>query len=242
VDIPMIPVEGRNHATLISDPDPNMVEQIVSFLDIADADGYGKWLEGAKTKGEPALAKMLVNPGKDAAGLPGDIKAYFGHLFHLGGDVMDGWQQFVVHARDERGDPVTDYLVDVLRQEEGKWVEFAEMYTDVHAYGADASFRCFHIRLPKGIAASGTPLQIRITASTGTALMAYQGYGSDEDAKTMTATAGPVIVQVNGLGDSTLFYPFTTTLVELILNREPFPLNDVSDIFRFLPPGGLPQG
>ena len=149
---------------------------------------------------------------------------------------MDGWQQFVVHARDERGDPVTDYLVDVLRQEGDEWVEFTEMYTDVHAYRTDASFRCFHIRLPKGIAQSGAQLQIRINASTGTRLIAYQGYGSDDTGKTMTATAGPVIVKVNGLGDATLFCPFTTTLVELVLNREPFPLNDVSEIFRFLPP------
>lgn len=236
VDIPMIPVEGRNHATLISDPDPNMVGQILSFLNVVDADGYEKWLEGAKVKGEPALAKMLVNPGKDAAGLQGDVKSFFGHLFNVGGDVMDGWQQFVVHARDERGDPVNDYLVDVLRKEGDKWAEFAEMYTDVHAYGADASFRCFHIRLPKGITQSVNPLQIRITASSGTALMAYQGYGSDDDGKTMTATAGPVIVQVNGLGDATLFYPFTTTLVEIVLNREPSPLDKVSDIFKFLAP------
>jgi hypothetical protein len=108
------------------------------------------------------------------------------------------------------------------------------MYTDVHAYGADASFRCFHIRLPKGITQGGLPLQIRITASTGTALMTYQGYGSDEAAKPMTATAGPVVIDVNGLGDASLFYPFTTTLVEFVINREPFPLDSVSDIFKFL--------
>ena len=235
VDIPMIPVEGKNHATLISDPDPNMVDQLLSFLNVADAAAYGTWLEGAKTKAAPALAKMLVNPGKDAAGIGGDIKSFFGHLFHIGGDVMDGWQQFVVHARDERGDPVTDYLVDVLRQEGDEWVEFTEMYTDVHAYRTDASFRCFHIRLPKGIAQSGAQLQIRINASTGTRLIAYQGYGSDDTGKTMTATAGPVTVKVNGLGDATLFYPFTTTLVELVINREPFPLDKVSEIFTFLP-------
>jgi hypothetical protein len=237
----MIPVDERNHATIISDPDQNMVEEILSFLNVADADAYGKWLEGAKIKAEPALAKMLVNPGKDAAGIGGDVNSFFGHLFHFGGDVMDGWQQFVVHARDERGDPVNDYLVDVLRQDGDNWVEFAEMYTDVHAYKADASFRCFHIRLPKGIEQIGTPLQIRITASSGTTLMAYQGYGSDDDGKTMTATAGPVIVQVNGLGDATLFYPFTTTLVEIILNREPSPLDKVSDIFKFLPSVGPTQ-
>ena len=242
VDIPMIPVEGRNHATLISNPDPNMVGQILSFLNVADADGYGKWLEGAKEKAAPALARMLVNPGKGAAGLEGEVKSFFGHLFNEGEEVMDGWQQFVVHARDERGDPVTDYLVDVLRQDGDNWAEFTEMYTDVHAYGADASFRCFHIRLVKGIAQGGTPLQIRINASSGTALMAYQGYGSDDDRKTMTATAGPVIVKVNGLGDASLFYPFTTTLVEFVVNREPSPLGKVSDIFKFLQAEGSGQG
>jgi hypothetical protein len=64
--------------------------------------------------------------------------------------------------------------------------------------------------------------------------MAYQGYGSDDTGKTMTATAGPVSINVNGIGDASLFYPFTTTLAEIIINREPFPLDQVSDIFKFL--------
>jgi hypothetical protein len=234
VDIPMLAVDGKNHATLISDPDDDMVQRILSFLNITDGPGYDAWLKDAKTHAEPAMAKMLVNPGKGGAGIEGEFKSFFGHLFHNSGEAMDGWQQFVVHMRDERGDPVPDYLIDVFRQEDGKWVDFTEMYTDVHAYGADESFRCFHIRLPKGIAQGSVPLQIRVTASTGTALMAYQGYGSDDDAKTMTATTKPVIIQVNGLGDASLFYPFTTTLVEVILNREPSPLNKVSDIFKFL--------
>jgi pimeloyl-ACP methyl ester carboxylesterase len=234
VDIPMIPVEGRNHATLISDPDDDMVERILNFLDVGDAVSYDTWLKDAIKHAEPALAKMLVNPGKGAAGLEGEFKSFFGHLFQQGEEPMDGWQQFVVHARDERGDPVTDYLVDVLRDDGGQPVEFTEMYTDVHAYGADASYRCFHVRLPRGICQGGLSLQIRITASTGTALMAYQGYGSDDDAKTMTATAKPVVIKINGLDDASLFYPFTTTLVEFVINREPSPLDRVSEIFNFL--------
>ncbi|MGH9572245.1 MAG: esterase/lipase family protein [Candidatus Acidiferrales bacterium] len=234
IDVPMIPVDGRNHATLISNPDKDMVRRIIDFLNVADAPGYEAWLDRARTGAEAAKAKMLVNPGKDATGIEGEFKAFFGHLFQAGEQPMEGWQQFVVHARDERGDPVTDYLVDVLRNDGSKWVEFAEMYTDVHAYGADPSFRCFHIRLPQGISHGGLLLQIRITASTGTALMAYQGYGSDDDGKKMTATAQPVVIEVNGLGNASLFYPFTTTLVEIIVNREPSPLDRVSDIFKFL--------
>ncbi len=233
-DIPMIPVEGRNHATLVSDPDADMVQRILSFLDVSDSKAYDAWMADAQAHARPALAKMLVNPGKGAAGIEGDFRSFFGHLFRGSEQQMDGWQQFVVMMRDERGDPVTDYLIDVLHQDDGEWVNFEEMYTDVHAYGADQSLRCFHIRLPKDIAKGGIPLQIRVAASTGTALMAYQGYGSDDDARTMTATAKPVIVQVNGIGDASLFFPFTTTLVEVIINREPSPLDKVSDIFKFL--------
>jgi hypothetical protein len=235
VDIPMIPVAGRNHATLISDPDGAMVDLIFDFLKVSDENVYEDWLKRAKASGDEAKKKMLVNPGKDAAGIHGDVKDFFGHLFHDGEQPMEGWQQFVVHARDERGDPVTDYLIDVLHKDDkGNWVPFEEMYTDVHAYQADRSFRCFHVRLPEGISEQKYPLQIRVTASTGTALMAYQGYGSDDAGKTMTAVAGPVIININGIGDASLFYPFTTTLVEIVVNREPFPLGKVSDIFKFL--------
>jgi len=233
-DIPMIAVDGRNHATLVSDPDDDMVQRILDFLKVTDETAYTSWLQSAQAHALPALQKMLVNPGKGAAGITGEAKSFFGHLFHESEEEMGGWQQFVVHARDERGDPVTDYLIDVLHEHGGQAVEFAEMYTDVHAYGPDPSFRCFHVRLPKGITQSTQPLQIRITASTGTALMAYQGYGSDDDAKTMTATAKPVVIKINGLGDASLFFPFTTTLVEFVINREPSPLDQVSDIFKFL--------
>jgi hypothetical protein len=52
----------------------------------------------------------------------------------------------------------------------------------------------------------------------------------------MTVTAQPVEIDLSGLGENnaSLFHPFTTTLVEIILNREPSPLNQVSEIFKFL--------
>jgi len=237
VDIPMIPVEGRNHATLVSNPDGTMVDLICEFLNIADEIAYGDWLTRAEASGAEAKKKMLVNPGRDAAGIGGDIKQFLGHLFHEAEQPMEGWQQFVVHARDERGDPVRDYLVDVLRKDDhGNWVRFDEMYTDVHPYGADPSYRCFHVRLPKGICEQNVPLQIRFSASTGTALMAYQGYSSDDAGKPMAATTGPVTIDINGLEDASFFYPFTTTLVEIVINREPYPLEKVSEILKFLMP------
>jgi pimeloyl-ACP methyl ester carboxylesterase len=235
VDIPIIPVDGRNHASLVSNPDKAMLDSICEFLKIADETAYDEWLQRTQTNALDAKTKMLVNPGKAGAGIGAEAKQFFEHFFHEADQEMEGWQQFVVHARDERGDPVSDYLIDVLQKDNsGNWTPFKEMYTDVHAYGADRSFRCFHIRLPGGVSKQRVPLQIRVTASTGTALMTYQGYGSDDMRKTMTATAGPVAIDVNGIGDASLFYPFTTTLVEIILNREPWPLDKVSDIFKFL--------
>jgi hypothetical protein len=31
-----------------------------------------------------------------------------------------------------------------------------------------------------------------------------------------------------------MFYPFTTTLIQIVLNREPLPLNGVSSLLTFL--------
>jgi hypothetical protein len=236
LDIPLIAVAGRDHGTLISSPDDKMVQLIVDFLSVGDAAAHEAWLLRAKAYGDPAKQKMLVDPGKDAGGAAGAFKTYFGHLFHMAEHPMEGWQQFVVHAHDERGDPVTDYLVEVLRKDGDAWVKFEDMYTDVHAYSADPSFRCFHIRLPEGICGGQVPLRVRIHASTGTELVAYQGYGSDDIGTKMEALAKPVEIDLSGFGESggSLFHPFTTTMVEIVLNREPSPLNEVSQIFKFL--------
>jgi len=166
--IPMIPVDGRNHGSLISNPDGKMVDLIASFLTIGEPDStetYDSWMERASQYGRTGLPKMLLNPGRFAAGVPEELFNLFGHLFGNPETVMEGWQQFVVRAVDERGDGVSDYVLDVLQKEatDGKisWIPFKEMYTDVHAYGADRSFRCFHLRLPEGIASGKVPLRIR---------------------------------------------------------------------------------
>jgi hypothetical protein len=237
LDIPLIPVDGRNHATLISNPDPTMVQLIYDFLSVSDEQGHADWITLAQAFGKPSWARLLADPGKAAAGLVADVKSHFGHLFQMSDKTMEGWQQFVVHMRDERGDGVTDYLIDVLREvTPGVWDSFEEMFTDVHAYKTDASYRCFHIRLPTGISGGKIPMKLRIHASTGTKLMAYQGYSTNDEGQRMTEDAEPVEIYITSPDgtNSFLFYPFTTTLVEIILNREPAPMNGVSGVFKFL--------
>jgi hypothetical protein len=235
LDIPIIAVDGRNHCSLISDPDSDMVGYILDFLKIGDKGGrsFDDWLAGARQYGKKGMKKMLLNPGAGAAGIVDEAKLLLDYFIgHDVGTDMEGWQQFIVHARDERGDGVSDYMIEVLTKKGDKWTTFQEMYVDVHPYGPDPSFRCFHIRLPKGILAGEVPLQLRIHASTGTELMAYQGYGDTE--QQLTATSAPVELDLSAMNkpDSSLFHPFTTTLIEIILNREPLPFNTVSRILQ----------
>jgi hypothetical protein len=236
LDIPMIAVDGRNHGSLISEPEDGMVDLVAAFLKVGDpgAESADEWLARARKYSELALPRMKVNPGAAAAGVGGDVKKFFGHLLGHPEMEMEGWQQFVVHARDERGDGVSDYMIEVLAEKDGQWAPFPDMYTDVHAYGPDSSFRCFHVRLPSGICGGGVKLKARINASTGTELMAYQGYGSEE--KQLGVTAEPVEIDLEDLGNGngSLFHPFTTTLIEIVMNREPLPLDKISRILTFL--------
>jgi hypothetical protein len=232
-----------------------MVDLVIKFLKVGEpVEGggepltYDAWTEEAARYGEKGKAKMLVNPGAGASQLSEEVQSVVGHLLGKNPDpTLEGWQQFVVHAKDERGDGVSDYLLEVLREVNGVDVPFEEMYTDVHAYRADPSYRCFHIRLPHGISAIDANLKIRVHASSGTALIGYQGYKDlrpDEQpaasaagqGQAMTAIAAPVVLDVKDLGDGTasLFHPFTTTLIELLLSREPIPLQQVSDVLRFV--------
>jgi hypothetical protein len=64
--------------------------------------------------------------------------------------------------------------------------------------------------------------------------MAYQGYGSEE--RQLSATSEPVELDITDLGEGkgSLFFPFTTTLIEIVLNREPLPFNEQSKLLQWL--------
>jgi pimeloyl-ACP methyl ester carboxylesterase len=230
LNVPMIAVDGRNHGTLISNPDAGMVDLIAKFLTTVDSnDTYNAWVTEASAYGQPALEKMLWGPG-EATSAVGKTLELAEHLLRFAGKPLDGWQQFVIRARDEHGDPVKDYLIQVFKPD---GTPLPEMYADVHAYSTDPSYRCFHVQLDKGMCTANTPLEIHISASAGTALVGYQGYGTDNVAKAMTADAAPVVLQIPPQlpGGGSLFHPFTTTLVEIVLDRKPCPFVGMSSIF-----------
>ena len=234
LDVPILAVDGRNHATILSDPDPSMIGLVLKFLGVDSDEKYTAWLKEAQEFSAKALPQMLNNPkpGGILAGAEEFVRKLEGESQPQ--PELEGWQQFVVHARDEWGDGITDYVMEVRRQVNGQWVNFEQISTDVHAYGPDPSYRCFHIRLPKGISQPDKRLCVCVNASTGTELMAYRAYGT----KTIELGADndPFELDISGLGPSgleTLFYPFTTTMIEIMINREPVPFDKESRVLNF---------
>lgn len=209
LDIPMFAVAGKNHTTLLMEPEDDLVDIIADFLQVSSEDEYDDWVQQTKIWNTDALQQMTHD--KDGP--------------------FDGWQQFVLHVIDEYGEPVPDYAVDLYSADptglEGDAltaIEVTNFDLDVHTYKADASFRCFHVRLPLNSTGNGVgALWLRLAASSGTDLITYQGY--TPASKSITAES-PVILNIShlGSGDDALFCPFTTTLVEIQLNREPLPL------------------
>jgi hypothetical protein len=81
---------------------------------------------------------------------------------------------------------------------------------------------------------------VRLIASSGSELVEYFGYGSERvdlatqevknDGKWDAIIDLSVMLQQT---DVRFFYPFTTTLIELKLNREPQPLMGPTELFTF---------
>ena len=70
LDIPMIAVDGRNHGTLISDPEPGMVELVAAFLKVGEpgAESADAWLARARKYSEARAAEDEGQPGRGGGG------------------------------------------------------------------------------------------------------------------------------------------------------------------------------
>jgi len=211
VDVPMIPLAGLDHGSILSAPSEEAVSLVLAALDVNSAADFDAWQKRA---------------ARETAATRGD---------------MEEWQQFVVRCVDERGDPVPDWFLQLMTVDGDRLEPFD---ADVHAYGADPSLRCFHVNLSKLPEARRRTLQLRLIASSGSALVGYHGVGSEK------FPVGDATPDAQGKWDACLnfasvigdeavkfFYPFTTTLLELRLNREPLPLSGANRIAGFLENG-----
>jgi hypothetical protein len=212
VDVPLVPVADCNHGSIVSDPPSDLVEMVMRALDVEDAPTYRAWSE------RYASAQRRR-------------------------DALDGrheWQQLVLRAVDERGDPVPDYFVMVGTVDDGEFVALEDFALDVHAFAGDPSYRCFHVDLTELEPAKRRTLELRVIAQSGTELVSYYGHASE------TFTAEGEERGAPGKWDARLdltpwlrdeevkfFWPYTTTLVEIRLNREPMPPSGVNELLKF---------
>jgi hypothetical protein len=255
-DAPLVPITGVHHGTIMSAPTPELVEFVMTGLEVGSAADYTRWRQTA-----------------------------YEHSTHVYETTatLEKWQQLIIRVIDERGEPVPDYFVEFIVKLPGEstWQPFQDVFpkfrTHVHVYKHDPSLRCFHLNLDSAWTADATrkyegePLGIRVIASSGTDLVGYYGYvdpGIDvpksnvpKSASSASTTASPAddyLIDVDDLGlppslkashvegvwdgvidlsslnkDVTFFYPFTTTLVEIRLNREPLPLAGVNNLVKF---------
>jgi hypothetical protein len=221
---PTVFVKGLTHATIMSDPPPELVQLVTSAFEVNSNDHYAAWQTRAAAVSHE---HDLVASGR-------------------------AYQQFVVRAVDERGDPVSDYHVEVFTRggdPNGKQKIIEAFDDDPHPYAADKSLRCFHVNLANVVREELKDLWLRVIVSSGSKLVAYQGYGT-------SAGARPQVLEVGGessddegsteleidltehlpQGPGTDFFvPFTTTLVEIRFNREPFPFEGATKLLRWLP-------
>ncbi len=233
VGAPIIAVDDRNHGTILSDPDPNVVQMVRDFFSVSDADAYNKWEAQSQAFSAANIGKMDQADGVGSEGA--------------------GWQQLVIHMVDDHGDGVTDYNVqlylgDSLDQSDDP--EFPSVKLIANAYTSDNSYRCFYIHLTKDMltlddGSGPKKMWLELIASSGSALIEYEAYtGSPQDPQRLAIASHdpsdnlPVKMDITALteGGSSLLYPYTTTLLEIFVEREPMPLQAVSSLFTFLPP------
>jgi pimeloyl-ACP methyl ester carboxylesterase len=196
--------EDVNHATILRDPVPELVDLVVDAFQMTDPT--------SAPNGDPAAGYVAWLAKADAKGRFKRLK--------------EQYQQFIVHAIDERGDPITDYNLQ-LYLANGTEARVEQFDADVDVYSGDASYRCFHVDVEKLLPQDGQPvpgLTINIVASSGTTYVAYLGYGYEEQTEPGSWDAS---LKFDGaaLAAIDFFRPYTTTLIRLYIERQVLPLD-----------------
>ena len=193
-DKPVHLVDGMNHGTILTEPTEELVGLVRDALDVGSASSFKAWLAKAN-------AGKRINKCEEL------------------------WQQFIVRAYDERNDPITDYNLQLFTEQTdaaGKRVKAFDKNVDV--YSKDQSCRAFLVDLKK--VPLGGSLWLSVMASSGSTYVYYEGHIADDDATVGQVTSRRTTdawLDLSGFskaGDGFLS-PYTTTLVELYLDREP---------------------
>ena len=204
-DVPMIALADQNHGTIMSDPSEQAAELVLSALDVHDEHAYDAWRTDAVKRSNAVIEKARRRTRSR----------------------LRRWQQLVFHVRDERGDGVEDYFIDFVHRDrrQRRWRVLEGVDMQVHPYRRDPSYRCFHVDLDSFAVEPDTALGVRLIASTGTRRIRYEGYSSASitmlsDIETAEESeAWTAALDLDLMDGVELFHPFTTTLVEVTIDR-----------------------
>ena len=211
VEVPFVFLKDLNHGTILADPSKELVDMVDEALQVDNEAAYKVWPKDYTGENESNRKSATA------------------------------YQQFVVHAIDERGDGISDYYVELFQEVDGAEKILEGFDIDVHPFTEDKSFRCFHVDLSKLQPKKLENLKLRIIASSGTQLVGYHGFDSEKMDKDLRVFKEEgkwdAIINMTSLLKDTkvkFFWPFTTTLVELKMDREPMPLVGQNKVTTFL--------
>lgn len=191
-NIPVVPIEGLNHGSIMSAPTIQLKQLVKSALEVETAKAYGAWLEDAERQAKRAHApawQQIVFHVLDDTGQP--VRDYFVD-FHY--KVIGEWKSLG---------------------------EANESRPSVHPFTDDPSFRCFHLNLGR-LPEVAERWAMTVHASSGTDYVTPTGWvesGLVRWAKEVGASAAIYLPgQRHGVE---FFHPHTTTLVEITIDRAP---------------------
>jgi hypothetical protein len=208
--VPLVFLSDHNHSDILREPSQALTKMVFEALDVSTSTEYAAW---ATKYGAASNAALKARDARR-------------------------WQQLIVHATDERGDGISDYFFEVGTVVGRNFKRLDAFDLDVHAFREDESYRCFHVDLDRLQPDKITALALRVIASSGTELVAYQGFSSTDDVvlPVHERDKWDAIIEFDpsiGSKEVQFFYPYTTTLVELRMNREPMPLAGINKVFWF---------
>ena len=230
-NVPVHLMAGMNHGTIIAEPTDELVALAKKALLVNNAEDFRAWLTAADAHGRgAAVAKE-----------------------------MGAWQQVIVRCVDQRGDPIPDFHIQLL-DDADPMRDLDDEHVDV--YSRDHSYRCFHFDVEKLLARSS--LTVKVMALSGSTWIDFQGFGWEKESPPLPSPTAnerwdaifdltPVLAHDNqslanirsgavAFDNQRLFAPFTTTLVEIRLDRDAYPLDltHISNVFGWIALPGEP--
>jgi hypothetical protein len=221
-NVPVHLMPEMNHGTILSNPTNELVDLVEKALSVGSKEEFAAWLKEADAHGKAATTAA----------------------------EKGAWQQVIVRCTDQRGDPISDFHI---RLYDG--TEVVPHFDDerVAVYSRNHSYRCFHFDVAKLLERSA--LAVKVMALSGSTWVDFQGFGLEKDEEPLPSPTANKrwdatfdLTQVlkhdkeslTGIqaGDiafdnQRLFAPFTTTLVEIRLDRDAYPmdLTKISNLF-----------